>query len=94
VTQPFFITEKETEEWLNLETRDLPMPDGATRPLTDFKLTWNSFDFIVRFGMFTPLELVKLAYLSTSETGFPFEETFPNVVAFIERTVRSSRGGT
>jgi hypothetical protein len=86
--EPFFMTEKETEEWLELETRSVRMPDGATRPLTLFRLAWNSFDHVIESGLFTDTELAGLAVEASNETGQPFDRTFPNMVAYVAREVR------
>ena len=65
----FFITEKETEEFLELETRNIPMPDGTMRPFTDLRLTWRSYDFLIVCGKYTAKELVDLAIRNGEEMG-------------------------
>ncbi len=87
-----FLTEKQTEAWLEMETRDLPMPDGTLRPFTDTKLHWNAYDFIVSQEMFTGARLVELSLIDSKETGFPFEMSFPNTVSYAYFRLRKRLG--
>ncbi len=87
--EPVFITEKETEDLLALETREIVMPDGSRRPFTGFRLMWNSFERIVNDGLFTEPELAGVAVLWANETGCPFDRTFPNTVGFVASRLRA-----
>jgi hypothetical protein len=89
----FFITEKKTEEWLERETRSVKMPDGSMRPITDFKLMWRGFDFVLEHSeTIDEASLVEATLLSVKETGRSFEQQFPNVVAFAHRALRKHLG--
>jgi hypothetical protein len=89
----FFITEKKTEEWMERETRSITMPDGSTRPITDFKLMWHGFDFVLEHSStIDEARLVELSLMSAQETGRSFEQQFPNVVAFAHRALRKHLG--
>ena len=90
--EPLFITEKQTEDLLALETRDIVMPDGSRRPFTGFRLMWNSFDQIVDDGLFAGPELAGLAVLATNETSQPFDRTFPNTVGYVAGQLRQLNG--
>lgn len=86
----FFITEKQTEDWLIYETRDLPMPDGSFRPVTDFKLGWELYDLLLSISDYTPERLVGFALEESQLSGLPFEKTFPSCVAYLDRHLRDS----
>lgn len=88
----FFITEKETEQLLELETRNIPMPDGQMLPFTTFKLMWESYDFLIVCGKYTGKELVDLAIRNSEEMGYSFEDSFPNVLAYLHRHARKAMG--
>jgi hypothetical protein len=90
--EPFFISEKETEDLLQRETRSVRMPDGTLRPITDFKIMWANFDELLSKTSFDEPELVALAITSSEETGRPFEEAFPNLVAYVLRVARERLG--
>jgi len=79
--EPHFWTEKETEHWLESETRSVKMPDGSMRPVTDFRLLWENFDCLCAAHLFTEERLVELALDSSKETGHSFEDSFVSVVA-------------
>lgn len=93
-----FITEKETEAWLEQETRDITMPDGSTRPITHFKLMWNGFDFLTATPYYQPkpyyteARLVEWAVMDAEGTGRSFEETFPGVVTYVYKALRKHLG--
>jgi len=88
----FFISEKDTEAYLALETRKLPMPDGTMQPLTGFKLMWRSVDYLILTAGYSRKQLVQLALINTKETGHSFEESFNNVIAYIHREIRKQQG--
>jgi hypothetical protein len=88
----FFITEKAAEELLELETRDIPMPDGTARPFIGFKLMWKSYDFLIICGKYTGKRLVDLAIRNSEEMGYSFEESFPAVLSYVHRHVRKAMG--
>lgn len=85
-----FITEKQTEAWLQSETRSLTMPNGTRRDVTAFNLHWLSFDFLTECTCYSEKTLVELALLSQSETGRPFDQSFRNVVAYVTQRVKST----
>lgn len=87
------MTEKQTEDWLKLETRNITMPDGSTRPISMFKLHWNGYDFLVaEWKTFTEEKLVQIALNDAARTGRSFEQQFPNIVAYAYRTLRKQLG--
>jgi len=79
----FFTSREEAQAWFTLETRALPMPDGTTKPHTDCRLTWRSYDFIIKRGLFTAAQLVNLTSMTARERGEAFESNFPSVLAYI-----------
>jgi len=83
------MTEKETEMWLERETRPLLMPDGNRRPFTMTKLHWNSLEYLTLAGFYTEQELVELTAKNAVETGRTFERHFPNVLAYIHQYIKA-----
>ena len=88
----FFISEKETEEYLERETRDIPMPDGSTRPFTTTRLAWRSLDYILEWGWFTQERVVELAIINAEEVGLSFEDSFNDTLAYIHAEMRKTQG--
>lgn len=89
---PFFITEKETESWLEQESRDLAMPDGSKRSVQMFKINWRSYDFLTVCRCYTPKELIDLSIKNADEMGYSFEDSFPNVLSYLHRHARKAMG--
>lgn len=79
----FFTDRNEAAKWAALETRNVPMPDGSVRTLTDWKLTWRSYDIIIADGLFSASEIAGLALLTASERSESFESSFSDVVSYI-----------
>lgn len=77
-----FLTEKETEQHLESETRTLTLPDGRAVPVRGFKLMWNSFDLLQQAGMFTAEYLIELAYSWSEREGIAFDTTLHNICAY------------
>ncbi len=88
----FFITEPETEDYLSEETRMIPMPDGTQRAFTGFKLMWRSYDYLILTTGYSSKQLVEQAVINAQEMGYSFEDSFPNVLAYIHREVRKAQG--
>ncbi len=85
-----FVTEKETEELLQIETRDLPMPDGTIQPYTGFHIMWNSLDYLI--GNYD-LELewfVKMASTDAEEMDRTFEQAFRNTIAYVRQEYKKA----
>ncbi len=64
----FFITDKEVEDLLQIDSRELTMPDGTARTFTGIKLMWKAFDFLVVCGKWSRRELVDIA-MRMQESG-------------------------
>lgn len=88
----FFITEKETEHWLELETRNLHFPAGKTKPFTETRLTWRSLDYIIQTSDITQQELIQWAIDWGHRENLDFKITFPNMLVYAHRELRHSRG--
>ena len=83
-----FQTEKQTEAMLEMETRDLPMPDGSTQPVTAFRMAWNSYDFILACGVDSPVYITRLIAEDAHVAGKSFQEYFPGAVSAIHQAIR------
>lgn len=89
----FFITEKEVEDYLAQETRDIVMPDGTRRPMTAFKLAWRSFDFILDNTEYvTEQTITGWAQDEAQGSGRSFEQAFHAVLAYAHRDLRRRFG--
>jgi hypothetical protein len=80
-----FYTEKQVEAWLETETRELPMPDGSTRPHTTFRLVWETVDSLVLLSGFSVAELVAFAVEETHLQKASFDDAFTSVVGYLDR---------
>jgi hypothetical protein len=88
----FFITEKATEALLELETRVLPLPGSLHRPITAFRLVWESLDYLVICGRWSRLELTTLAQQNAREVGCSFEDSLRDTLATLHRDLRRKQG--
>lgn len=76
--------ETEIENWLATEARDLPMPDGSTRPTRAFRLVWETMDSLILTSGYSRLELTKFAAEESRLQGIPFETAFTGVVSWLD----------
>lgn len=83
-----FHTEKQIEDWLESQTRDLVMPDGTTRPHTAFKLVWHTMDSLVEVSGYSPLELVEYALEEAHLQKMSFDEAFTGVLSWLDEQRR------
>lgn len=86
-----FWTEKQIEEWLESETRLITLPDGSTRPLTDFRMTWVLYDDLIQIWGYTPEQFVRWAVEETTLHGITLEKAFGSIVAYVDEHVRNLR---
>lgn len=49
-------------------------------------------DYLILTTDFTSKQLVELAVLDAEEMGYPFEESFPNMLAYVHREARKAQG--
>ncbi len=82
------MTEKETEAYLEQETRILRMPGGEEKPIRHFRIVWNSFDLIVKCGAMSDETLIDIAAENSAETGQPFEESLERVCGYVHRELK------
>lgn len=88
----FFITEKETERLLEMETRLLSFPDGK-RQHTDFRITWEALDFIIQASNnFTEELLVDLSIKNSQAMGYSFQESFRVLLSYVQQALRKRLG--
>lgn len=78
-----FITEKETEALLEQEIRNITLPNGSIRSLSSFRLTWDTFDKLIRHSRYTEEKLVKLGVINAEEKGLSLELSFQSVIAYV-----------
>lgn len=87
-----FMTERETEEWLTLETRPIPMPNGAARPYTAMKVFWGAWDFLLIWKLYTAEKLIDLAERNSKAKGYSFEQSLEAIVAYASNDARKKLG--
>lgn len=89
-----FYTEKETEDYLENETRVLTLPDGSKESVTTMHLTWVQFDSMQDTNAFTNEELIQWTYdWYQREQRYDFTTYFWNLVAFAFSEVKKKRYG-
>ena len=67
----------------SIEVRVLPMPDGTFRPFSGYPLLWHTLDYIQEIYDIETEWLVNLTHINMEEIGYNFEESFPNIVAYV-----------
>jgi hypothetical protein len=85
-----FWTEKQMEDWLQSEAREVTLPDGSRCLVRDIRLLWDHFDYLTSYTTYSEAKLVELALISKAETGRPFEQSFCNVVAYVYLVIRAT----
>lgn len=73
-------TEKETERYLQPETRMVRLPGGRTRTVTCFRLVWKNLDGLLYYKIFPEEQLAGWAEGIARETGQSFESCFHWIV--------------
>ena len=86
----FFMTEKQVEELLEFQTRELLMPDGSRRVIGAFKFTWDDFAFLNECACFRNPGVVEMALTNSEEVKIPFETSFAGTVTYLRRKYRES----
>lgn len=81
-----FWEERAFKEYIEYETRVLSMPDDTSKIFTGLHIMWLSFDKLTEIYKKDPAWIIKLALEESEAKGaeyYPFEESFPNIVAYI-----------
>lgn len=84
-----FLTDKQVEDLLEFETRDLPLHDGTHRPHHTMKLVWSSVDVLLDLGHELD-ELVQVAIEESELQSVTFGEAFDGVVAWLHREAKNT----
>lgn len=74
------------EEYLREITRTIHMPDGSIKQITGPKAMWISYDDLIHRYNLDSEWITNIAIKESKSKGlkeYPFEESFPNVVAYI-----------
>ena len=82
---PDFMTESEIEDYLQMETRRIPGPDGEPVMMTAMRSFWVSMECIETLSSFTTQDIVDLAKLSMKEMGHSFDDALKAVVSFTHK---------
>lgn len=86
------MTDKETESWLQRQTRDLPMPDGSTHTYTTFRNVWHAYDLLIELSGYTPTELMKHVQEEMGLQSIDFDRAFRCVIGFLDDERRKRMG--
>lgn len=79
------------EEWVELETRDIAMPDGSMQPVEMNKLCWQDYDFMVECDPeFTHEELVGYGIEESGLQKVGFQEAFRGIIMLLGNQYRQS----
>ncbi|QDU98605.1 hypothetical protein [Lignipirellula cremea] len=77
------MTEKQTEARLTSLVRDLPLPDGSTRPVRLLQFQWASYDYAIAHLGFTPLDFTAWAKDEEQYFGVNFDEAIQVGVDYV-----------
>lgn len=80
-----FLTEKETERLLQLEVRQLAMPNGQVRHVNASSLLWQRLDLYVEGHIHSLSEIVGRALDRTTEVSGDFDNALRYVIADLDR---------
>lgn len=89
---PDFLTEKEIEALLQMETRDILHPDDRIKPLSAMRSLWISLDAITTMSSFTEAQIVGLSTVTMREKGYDFRDALSAVVSFIHKEINAQNG--
>ncbi len=77
-----FITEKQTETYLQSEVRHLKMPDGQTKPVQAINQMWTIFDLLIEANMFSAKRLIEIAHDVAESENVTFDKALEGVCAY------------
>ncbi len=83
-----FLTERQIEELLTADTRELVLPDGSTQVVTADKLFWIRHDLLIEAYISSAENLYELTYINMSGKGYCFSDAFKSVVAYIDNQTK------
>lgn len=89
---PDFMTEKEIEAYLVLETRKVPHPDGGLVAITAMRSLWSSLESVLTMSDYRLADIAGLANLSMAEKGYSYPEAFEAVVSYLHKELRRANG--
>ena len=79
-----FLTDQETEDLLNKETRNLRWHGGGEeRAHTAMRLLWRGFDFIGQADCWVQEKTLELSILAAKESGRSFGQCFEVIVSHL-----------
>ena len=89
-----FFTEKETEDFLEEETRKLMLPDGSEESVTTFNVVWGAFDSMEETNAFTNKQIINWTFdWYMKDQKYDFTTYFRNFVGFAFEHVKKQRYG-
>lgn len=80
-------TEKQIEDYLQDETRQLTSPDGHRVTVTLFRTYWITYDAIRVDDVYTENELVAWAQRRAEQEGIGFTEAFRSNLGLLDREI-------
>ncbi|MCK6418633.1 MAG: hypothetical protein L6Q57_06830 [Alphaproteobacteria bacterium] len=85
-------TAEQIAEWMAVETRMMPLPDGNVRPLMTFNLVWSKFDSLITLDGYSAEELIGYAVEEAGLQNITFEQAFVAVVGWLDNQRRDRWG--
>ncbi len=83
-----FMTEKQIENLLTAETRELVLPDGKKQIVTADRLFWIRHDLLIRAFITTSERLFELTAMNMAGKGYSFADAFKSVVTYIDNQTK------
>ncbi len=80
-----FLTQKQTEHLLELQSRKLPMANGDTRPISGTNLFWQRKDLYMEAQIFTFEGLTRMVQTRMVRTGCELSTSLHYLIAEHDR---------
>lgn len=77
-------TEKQTERWLEMQTREVATPNGTRRSVRMFRLSWEIYESLLTLNRYTPEEIAGWAAEEAMLQDLEFDEAFDGVIAWLD----------
>lgn len=81
-------TEKQIENYLSDETRELTATDGKRLGVTMFRTHWITYDAVRVDDVYTEAELVAWAQQRVAEEGLDFTDAFRGNLGHLDHEIR------
>jgi len=80
-----FLTEKQIEDYLKIESRILFMPEGGHEIVRANRLCWDIYDTIIELRDRTVEEIIDYTRQHMKMANLSFEEAFISIINYIKK---------